>query len=86
MPRISAFYGIIISMFFDEHPPPHFHAQYGEYKAKVSIREREVIAGRLPTRALRLVREWAGQHTDELLANWAKAEQRTPPDRIEPLP
>lgn len=32
MPTISTFYGIIIRMFFDEHAPPHFHAQYGELK------------------------------------------------------
>ena len=28
MPEISRFYGIVIKMFFDDHNPPHFHAQY----------------------------------------------------------
>ncbi|MDR0565742.1 MAG: DUF4160 domain-containing protein [Prevotellaceae bacterium] len=27
MPQISSFFGVIIRMFFDEHNPPHFHAQ-----------------------------------------------------------
>ena len=28
MPEISRFFGIIIRMFFDEHNPPHIHAEY----------------------------------------------------------
>lgn len=55
MPIVSQFFGIIIRMFFDEHAPPHFHAQYGEYKASVDIRSLTVIEGRLPRRALALV-------------------------------
>jgi hypothetical protein len=46
----------------------------------------EVLSGFLPARALRLVREWAELHQDELAANWDKARERTPLDRIEPLP
>lgn len=30
MPRISEFFGIVISLYWAEHPPPHFHAPYGE--------------------------------------------------------
>ncbi|MGV2388831.1 MAG UNVERIFIED_CONTAM: DUF4160 domain-containing protein [Microcystis novacekii LVE1205-3] len=33
MPEITRFYGIIIKLFFADHPPPHFHAIYGEYNA-----------------------------------------------------
>lgn len=32
MPTISMFFGILIRMFFNEHSPPHFHAEYAEYK------------------------------------------------------
>ncbi|MDR1340304.1 MAG: DUF4160 domain-containing protein [Prevotellaceae bacterium] len=28
MPEISFFYGIIVTIFFDEHNPPHFHVKY----------------------------------------------------------
>jgi len=38
MPEISRFYGIIIRMFFNEHNPPHFHAEYGEYKIVVDLK------------------------------------------------
>jgi hypothetical protein len=30
MPTLSGFYGILIRMFFNDHPPPHFNARYGE--------------------------------------------------------
>ena len=86
MPAISAFHGIIIRMFWNErdHPVPHFHAEYGEHRASVDVYG-ELLAGRLPPRALRLVREWTEIHRDELLAHWERARRREPLDRIAPL-
>ncbi len=48
MPRLSEFYGIIISMFWDEghHGRPHFHARYGEYRASFDFAG-EIIVGEL---------------------------------------
>lgn len=86
VPRISAFYGIIIAMYFDDHPPPHFHARYGEYEAQVAIATGEVINGDLPRRARSLVQEWSKMHHDELMSDWARAERQEPLHRIEPLP
>jgi len=57
MPQISNFFGIIIRMFYDEHNPPHFHAQYGEHKCCIDIRTLGVIEGYLPPRVLGLVVE-----------------------------
>jgi hypothetical protein len=71
-------------MFFNEHGPPHFHAVYGEHTITVEIESRHV-SGTFPTRALRLVLEWAGLHRQELLANWERARRREPLVRIEPL-
>ncbi len=31
VPRVSSFYGIVIWLYYDEHPPPHFHATHGEH-------------------------------------------------------
>jgi hypothetical protein len=45
MPRISAFYGIVIGMFYRDHPPAHFHARYADHKAKFDIVTLEVIEG-----------------------------------------
>jgi len=39
MPEISRFYGIVIRMFYDEHNPPHFHVQYGEFNAVLKIND-----------------------------------------------
>ncbi|MDP9224302.1 MAG: DUF4160 domain-containing protein [Actinomycetota bacterium] len=86
MPRISAFYGIVIAMYFRDHAPPHFHAIYGGFEATIVIETLEPLAGRLPTRALRLVQEWAGQHRAELEANWESARAHLPLASIDPLP
>jgi Domain of unknown function (DUF4160) len=45
MPRISSFYGIVIEMYFRDHPPPHFHALYAGEKAKIDIATGEVLRG-----------------------------------------
>lgn len=56
MPAISTFYGILIRMFFHDHPPPHFHARYGEFEATIDIATLDILEGSLPNRALNLVR------------------------------
>lgn len=86
MPRISEFYGIVIAMFWTEHPPPHFHAIYAEHKAQVLIESGEIMGGELPSRQLRMVSQWAQLHRNELMENWRKAREGLSPDRIEPLP
>ena len=86
VPRISAFYGIVIAMYYRDHAPPHFHAVYGEYEATIVIATLSVLSGDLPARALRLVQEWARLHQAELEANWNAARVRVPLASIEPLP
>jgi len=73
-------------MYFDDHPPPTFHARYGEHEAQVSIAAAEVLSGTLPRGAHALVREWAGLHREELDADWELAHQGQPLARIDPLP
>lgn len=85
MPEISRFFGITIKMFFGDHLPPHFHAEYGEFKAQVDIRSLVIIAGDLPPRALGMVIEWASQHQDELKDLWELASKNQALHRIEPL-
>ncbi len=72
MPQLSRFFGIIISMFYDDHVPPHFHAFYGEYSAQISISDFSIIEGYLPSRVLGLVVEWASIHKNELNENWKR--------------
>ena len=67
MPEISRFLGIKIFMYFNEHNPPHFHVEYNEYKASINIKTFGVREGRLPSKVLGLVVEWAEDHQNELL-------------------
>lgn len=85
MPTISAFYGILIQMFWNDHAPPHFHALYAEYEVLIDIHTLEVVRGTMPRRALALVLEWASQHRAELLEDWNLCEQNQSPKKIPPL-
>lgn len=85
MPTISAFYGMLIQMFWNEHAPPHFHVVYGDCEALIDIRKLEIIEGRLPRRAQVLVIDWAEMHQEELLEDWQLCEQLLPPRKIKPL-
>ena len=85
MPEISRFFGIVIKMYIDDHPPPHFHVEYSEHRAIVGIRTLVVIDGYLPSRVLGLVVEWASQHQDELLDLWERASAYQPLYRVAPL-
>jgi len=71
-------------MFFNDHNPPHFHVEYGEYKAVVDFKN-GVVHGNMPTRALKLIFEWMELHQPELADNWMKARRGEPLQKIEPL-
>ena len=81
MPEISRFLGIIISMYFDEHNPPHFHVQYNDYRASMDIRNLNITAGSLAAKVRGLVEEWAELLSDELLIMWETNDFH----RIQPL-
>ena len=84
MPEVSKFLGIIISMYWSEHNPPHFHAKYGEYKIIIHIHT-GVVEGKFPKRALKHVFEWYELHKDELLEDWELCAKREMPKSIQPL-
>lgn len=85
VPIISEFFGIKIYMSWDDHFPEHFHAEYGNLKALVSIRDAIVIKGVLPVRQLKLVLAWCEIHREELLKNWKSAQAHGEISKIEPL-
>jgi hypothetical protein len=86
MPEVSRFYGIVIQIYFGDHPPPHFHARYSGGVAKIDIENLTVIEGGLPARALGLVVEWATLHQQELREAFDRAANLQPPGKINPLP
>jgi hypothetical protein len=85
MPEISRFLGIVIYMYFNEHNPPHFHAEYNEHKASIAIDTFGLMEGKLPSKVMSLVVEWAQEHQDELLKNWYSIKETGEFHKIEPL-
>ncbi len=85
MPEISRFYGMIIAMYYNDHPPAHFHVRFGADRAIIGIETMQVIEGRLPPRALGLALEWARMHQEELRTNWVRAARHVALMKIAPL-
>ena len=84
MPELSRFLGIVVYMLYDDHSPPHFHAQYGDYKISVEIGT-GVVQGRFPRRALKSLLEWYELYREQILEDWQLAELHEPLNPIPPL-
>jgi len=85
MPEISRFLGISITMYFDDHNPPHFHVKYNNHRASISINDFKMMDGNLPPRILGLVMEWAGLYKKELMENWNMVQETGKYIKIDPL-
>lgn len=85
MPEISLFYGIRITMYYEDHNPPHFHAEYNGQKVIVDILRGCVIKGGLPSKQLKLILAWCVIHQDELMQNWELSKDGKPLNAINPL-
>ena len=85
MPLVSEFNGIRIYLYWDDHSPPHFHAEYGESKVLVEIGSATVMKGAFPFAQLKLVLAWCELHRAELMIDWNAAEAHGEIRRIEPL-
>ena len=85
MPEISLFFGIRVTMYYDDHNPPHFHAEYNGQKVLVDIIEGRILNGAFPSRQLKFVLAWAEIHQDELMENWDLARKDLPLKKVAPL-
>jgi len=85
MPEINRFFGIKIFMYFNEHNPPHFHVEYNDYKFIIDIKTFGVMEGKLLSKVLGLIVEWAEDHQEELLQNWNSMKETGEYKKIEPL-
>ena len=85
MPEISLFFGIRVTINYNGHVPPHFHAEYNGDKAIVDIINGKILRGYLPKRQLKLVLAWAEIHKDELMQHWELAKNHEPLYKIAPL-
>jgi hypothetical protein len=85
MAEISRFLGMVVYMYFRDHPPPHIHVRYGRAAARIRIAPVQLMDGRLPPRILALAIEWGNLHQAELLKNWHRMRIEQPPLRVAPL-
>lgn len=88
MPILSAFYGIVIRMYFfdnKQHSLPHIHAEYQGRRAVMAIDSGATLSGNFPSKQERLVQAWIEIHRDELLADWSLAANGEEVFKIEPL-
>ena len=85
MPSVSIFFGIIVRMYYNDHRPPHFHAEYQGQKATFDFNGK-VIHGSIDSNTARsLIKKWALRHKHELMLNWKRLEEALPLDQIAPL-
>ncbi len=84
MPTVSRFNGIVIAMYYDDHPPPHFHAIYQGARMQVAIDPVAILNGSLPAAQTRLVLAWAQKRQNELMVGWHRLRANLPPSWIAP--
>lgn len=83
--EISLFFGIRVTMYYDDRLPPHFHAEYNGHKVLVDIINARILKGAFPARQLKLILAWAVIHQDELMQNWELSKNHEPLINIAPL-
>jgi len=85
MPIVSRFFGITIRIRYDDHNPPHFHAEYGSDEIVIAISPIAILKGHTSSRARSMVLEWAALHQQELLDDWRRCSTGEVPVPIAPL-
>lgn len=85
MPEVSRFFGVVIYMYYDDHAPPHFHAEYSGDEVLIRISDLSVIRGKVHPRALGFIMEWASLNKIELMRAWDEAGRHQKPGKINPL-
>ena len=87
MPIVSQFYGIIISMYFndtDRHHLPHIHVQYAEYRCSVDF-DGNILSGTIPNKQKKLVFAWIELRKEDLITLWNMLQSGNGTFTIEPL-
>jgi Domain of unknown function (DUF4160) len=83
MPIVALVDGVRIMFYANEHPPPHFHAQFAEHRAVIDIESLSMSDGYLPVVKRRRVLAWAATRTHLLHRAFAQA---TAHEKVEPIP
>ena len=83
MPTVAIVEGVKIDLYFNEHPPPHFHAVYGEFRASISIDEDVILKGFIPPAKFAMIRRWKNMRKDALHAAFTKCTNHVDPGGVE---
>lgn len=87
MPVISQFYGIIVSIYFNEnnkHNLQHIHVRYNEYKATYDF-EGNKLSGDMPFKQNKLIEAWIIIHKEDLITLWNLMQEEGRYFKIKPL-
>ncbi len=76
MPTFKQFDSFKLEVRSREHNPPHFHILNGDFHALVDIKTLQVIEGTYNRKALAEAVAWAADHTDALLTEWKRLNER----------
>ena len=82
MPTVAVIDGTKVQFYWDDHPPVHFHVEYGEYRAQVELETLQVIHGSIPAPQLRKVTAWAASRKEQLLMAWITCQSDLHPGKI----
>lgn len=87
MPVVSQFYGIIITMYYNEntkHNLPHIHTEYADFDAIFDL-EGKLLDGKMPNKQKKMVEVWISLHNEELKPLWTTMQEYKEFFKIEPL-
>jgi len=85
MPQIAYFYGITIYIQFLDHNPPHIHAVYQSFKGQYEISSGKLLAGKMPSKASKLIQEWIVLRKSDLEKVWNLAKEGKQVFPVSPL-
>ncbi len=83
MPILSVFFGIMVRMWHDDHPPAHIHVEYQGFEAFIDIETGTIVKGKLPGKVAAIIQDWCHTHRQELRDNWQRAQRFEPLERIQ---
>jgi len=82
MPTVAIIDGTAIAFYYAEHPPPHFHVRFAEFRAQIDIESLNVINGSIPKPQLQIIKQWAASRREQLRSAWVICQSDNPPGKI----
>jgi hypothetical protein len=82
MPTVAIVDGVKIQFYPLEHPPPHFHIVFAEYRAQIAIDPPRLLRGNFPPAKLAVVLSWAESRRKILKDTWDVVLAKRKPEKI----